>query len=38
VIAGEEVRAAIDEIRQDLTVAQDRFHWFADQETRQNAG
>ena len=30
-IAGEEVRAAIDEIRQDLNVAQDRFHWFADQ-------
>lgn len=38
VIAGEEVRAVIDEIRQDLTVAPDRFHWFADQETRKNAG
>ena len=38
VIAGEEVRAAIDEIRQDLNVAQDRFHWFADQETRKHAG
>ena len=38
VIAGEEVRAAIDEIRQDLKVAQDRFHWFADQETRKHAG
>ncbi len=38
VIAGEEVRAAIDEARQDLKVAQDRFHWFADQETRKNAG
>ena len=38
VIAGEEVRAAIDEVRQDLKVAQDRFHWFADQETRKDAG
>ena len=38
VIVGEEVRAAIDEIRQDLNVAQDRFHWFADQETRKHAG
>ena len=38
VIAGEEVRAAIDEARQDLKVPQDRFHWFADQETRKNAG
>ena len=38
VIAGEEVRAAIDEIRQDLNVAQDRFHWFADQETHKHAG
>ena len=38
VIAGEEVLAAIDEIRQDLNVAQDRFHWFADQETRKHAG
>ncbi|EXB24605.1 AMP-binding enzyme family protein [Acinetobacter baumannii 1437282] len=38
VIAGEEVRAAIDEARQDLKVAEDRFHWFADQETRKNAG
>nr|MBP8006389.1 long-chain-acyl-CoA synthetase [Acinetobacter sp.] len=38
VIAGEEVRAAIDEARQDLKVAQDRFHWFADQETLKDAG
>ena len=38
VIAGEEVRAAIDEIRQDLNVEQARFHWFADQETRKHAG
>ena len=38
VIAGEEVRAAIDEARQELKVPQDRFHWFADQETRKHAG
>lgn len=38
VIAGEEVRAAIDEARQELKIAEDRFHWFADQETRKNAG
>ena len=38
VIAGEEVRAAIDEARTELKVAQDRFHWFADQETRKHAG
>ena len=38
VIAGEEVRAAIDEARTELKVAQDRFHWFADLETRKNAG
>ncbi|HQZ58848.1 MAG TPA: long-chain-acyl-CoA synthetase [Acinetobacter sp.] len=38
VIAGEEVRSAIDDVRKDLNIAQDRFHWFADQETRKNAG
>lgn len=38
VIAGEEVRAAIDEARPELKVPQDRFHWFADQETRKHAG
>ncbi|WP_151837494.1 AMP-binding protein, partial [Acinetobacter ursingii] len=38
VIAGEEVRAAIDEIRQDLNVPKDRFHWFADHATRQDSG
>ena len=38
VIAGEEVRAAIDEARSELKVPQDRFHWFADQETRKHAG
>lgn len=38
IIVGEECRAAVDEIRQDLNVAQDRFHWFADQETLTDAG
>ena len=38
VIAGEEVRAAIDVARPELKVPQDRFHWFADQETRKHAG
>ena len=38
VIAGEEVRAAIDEARPELKVPQDRFHWFADQETHKHAG
>ena len=38
VIVGEEVRAAIDEARPELKVPQDRFHWFADQETRKHAG
>ena len=37
-IAGEECREAVDEIRNDLNLAADRFHWFADQATRQNAG
>lgn len=37
-IAGEECRAAVDEIRNDLNLAADRFHWFADQATRENAG
>lgn len=37
-IIGEEVRVAIDEIRQDLILAEDRFYWFADQATRQNVG
>ena len=38
VIAGEEVRAAIDEVRAELKIAADRFYWFADQATRKNAG
>ncbi len=35
VIVGEEVRAAVDEIRHDLNLTADRFHWFADQETQK---
>ena len=38
VIVGEECRAAVDEIRHDLNIAADRFHWFADQNTQENAG
>ena len=38
VIVGEECRPAVDEIRQDLTVPSNRFYWFANQATRQNAG
>ncbi len=37
-IAGEECREAVDEIHNNLNLAADRFHWFADQATRQNAG
>lgn len=38
IIVGEECRAAVDDIRQDLNIAEDRFHWFADQETLKDAG
>lgn len=38
IIVGEECRAAVDAIRQDLNIAQDRFHWFADQETFKQPG
>ena len=38
VIVGEECRHAVEEVRPDLTVAADRFHWFADQATRIDAG
>lgn len=38
VIVGEECRQAVDDIRNDLTVAPDRLHWFADQATRIDAG
>ena len=38
VIVGEECRHAVEEVRQDLELAADRFHWFADQATRIDAG
>lgn len=38
VIAGEECRAAIEEVRSDLNVGTDLFHWFADQPTRVESG
>jgi citronellyl-CoA synthetase len=38
VIVGEECRAALDEIRDQLEVSKDRLYWFADQNTRQNSG
>lgn len=38
VIAGEECRQAVDEIRQELQLPAERFYWFADQATRADAG
>lgn len=38
VIVGEECRAAVHDIRESLTVKADAFYWFADQNTRQDAG
>lgn len=38
VIVGEECRQAVDDIRNDLTVAPDHLHWFADQATRVDVG
>ncbi len=38
VISGAECCAAVDEIRHDLEIPEDRFHWFADQETLKDAG
>ena len=38
VIVGEECHAAVAEIRDELNIAADRFHWFADQPTQQNPG
>lgn len=37
-IVGEEVRPAIDHIRHDLLLPEERFYWFADQATRTDAG
>ena len=38
VIAGEECRVALDEIRHELAIAAGHFHWFADQDTQTDAG
>ena len=38
IVVGEECRAAVDEIRQDLAIIPDNFHWFADQDTKKDAG
>lgn len=38
VIVGDECHAAVAEIRDELNIAADRFHWFADQPTQQNHG
>ena len=38
VIVGDECHAAVAEIRDELNIAADRFHWFADQPTQQNSG
>ncbi|MEX5443151.1 long-chain-acyl-CoA synthetase [Acinetobacter schindleri] len=38
IIVGEECHAAVAEIRDELNIAADRFHWFADQPTQQNPG
>lgn len=37
-IFGDEVHHCIDEIRADLNINEDHFHWFADQATRQDVG
>lgn len=38
VIVGDECHAAVAEIRDELNIAADSFHWFADQPTQQNPG
>jgi len=38
IVVGEECRVAVDEIRQDLAIQPENFHWFADQETQKDAG
>ena len=37
-ITGEECQDSVIEIRQDLEISEDRFHWLADQETLKDAG
>ena len=38
IIIGEECREAVSEVRETLTISEQRFYWFADQNTRQNVG
>lgn len=38
VIVGEECREAVHAIRNDLLLEEERLHWFADQNTQQDAG
>lgn len=38
IVVGEECRAAVDEVRQNLNIASDRLHWFADQDTLKEPG
>ena len=38
VITGAECCASVDEIRDELEITENRFHWFADQETLKDAG
>ncbi len=38
VIAGDECRQAVDDVRQELQLPAERFYWFADQATRADAG
>ncbi len=38
IIVGDECLAAVEDVRQDLEISADRFHWFADQNTRTDAG
>ena len=38
IIVGEECRQAVDEIRRDLNISNDHFHWFDDQDTQKNVG
>ena len=37
-IVGEEVRHAVENIRDDLKIDHERFYWFADTDTRQDSG
>lgn len=38
IIVGEECRSAVEDIRADLALKEESFHWFADQATQIDAG